>query len=269
MERHSKSFQELTIQDNFMFGAVMMDEEICRHMIELALGFQVEKVEVIAEKSMIYRPEYRGIRLDVYAKDKNHTHYDVEMQVRKKEFLEKRARYYHSHMDMELLEKGEDYEKLPNSYVIFICCFDPFGDRLFRYTVSGFCRENGKMIDDGTISVYLSTEGENSNQEPEELVQFLRYVKVKDENCQFDCQDDFVRRMQRQIQEVKKSREMEGRYMLLELMLRDERKEGREEKLLEMVQKKLMKEKSAAEIAEDLEEEEETIQRLIRRIQDE
>lgn len=89
MAKTTKSFQELTIQDNFLFGAVMMDEEICRDTIELVLGIPVETVSVVKEKSMQYHSEYRGVRLDVCAKDEDNTHYDVEMQVTMKPFLTK------------------------------------------------------------------------------------------------------------------------------------------------------------------------------------
>ena len=125
-------------KDNFMFGAVMVNEEICRDFLEMAVGFPIEKVEISREKSMIYHPEYRGIRLDIIAKDENRTHYNVEMQVAKKSFLEKRARYYHSQMDMELLLTGEDYERLPAAYVIFICDFGPFGlkNTAIRFRIS-------------------------------------------------------------------------------------------------------------------------------------
>ena len=44
--------------------------------------------------SMIYHPEYKGVRLDIYAEDAKHTHYNVEMQVRRKKALGKRSRYY-------------------------------------------------------------------------------------------------------------------------------------------------------------------------------
>ena len=36
-----RKLQELTIKDNFMFGAVMVDEELCREFLELALGFKI------------------------------------------------------------------------------------------------------------------------------------------------------------------------------------------------------------------------------------
>ena len=41
-----KKLQELTIKDNFMFGAVMVDEELCREFLELALGFKIARVTV-------------------------------------------------------------------------------------------------------------------------------------------------------------------------------------------------------------------------------
>ena len=71
--------------------------------------------------------------MDVYVKDENNTCFDVEMQVRT-DSIEKRSRYYHSHMDMEALQRGLEYELLPDSYVIFICDFDPVGAGKYVYT---------------------------------------------------------------------------------------------------------------------------------------
>lgn len=74
-----KSLQELTFKDNFMFGAVLLDPENCKGVIERSIGTEIERVEVSKEKSIVYNPEYKGIRLDAYAKDENKTHYNVEM----------------------------------------------------------------------------------------------------------------------------------------------------------------------------------------------
>ena len=62
-----RSLQQLTIKDNFMFGAVMLDEEICREAIERILGVPIARVEVDREKSIVYHPKYKGVRLDAYA----------------------------------------------------------------------------------------------------------------------------------------------------------------------------------------------------------
>ena len=42
--------KELTIKDNFMFGAVMMDEDNCKGLLERVLELPIERVEISREK---------------------------------------------------------------------------------------------------------------------------------------------------------------------------------------------------------------------------
>ena len=165
--RRKKQLKELTIKDNFMFGAVMMDEDNCKGLLERVLEIQIDRVDVSKEKSIVYHPEYKGVRLDVYAKDEKQTRYNVEMQVERKPALGKRSRYYQSQMDMEMLLTGEDYTELPNTYVIFICDFDPFGEKQYRYTFEMKCKEKVQFGDCRHI-VFLSTCGENDEEVPKE-----------------------------------------------------------------------------------------------------
>ena len=166
---NKKKLKDLTIRDNFMFAAVMMQGDNCKQFLEMLLGIEIERIEISYEKSIIYNPECKGVRLDVYAKDENNTCYDIEMQV-ETEHLGKRTRYYHSHMDMELLGSGSDYELLPGSYVIFICDFDPFGDEKYCYTFENRCLENSELgLGDESRSIFLSTKGKNSTDIPKEL----------------------------------------------------------------------------------------------------
>ena len=136
-----KTIKDLVFKDNFMFAAVMMDEDIAKGVLERALGIEISRVEVSYEKSIVYNPEYKGVRLDVYVKDQQGTHFDVEMQVANEE-IKKRARYYHSQIDMELLLAGTDYVNLPNTYVIFICDFDPLGLGKYKYTMKQIVAED-------------------------------------------------------------------------------------------------------------------------------
>lgn len=225
----TKKLADLTIKSNFMFGAVMMDTENCRQFLEVSLDIPIERVEVDMEKSIVYHPGYRSVRLDIYAKDENHTHYNVEMQVVQKPGLTKRARYYHSQMDMKMLASGAEYMQLPNAFVIFICDYDPFLQKKYRYTCMSQCRETGETVDDGSVTVFLSTCGENVDEVPESLVKFLRFVKADLNESREDYGDDFVKRLQDSIEHVKTSREMEERYMLFEELLQDERSVGKAE----------------------------------------
>lgn len=198
--RRKHRLKELTIKDNFMFGAVMMDEENCKGLLERVLEIPIERVEVSREKSIVYHPEYKGVRLDVYAKDEHQSHYNVEMHVERKAALGKRSRYYQSQMDMELLLSGEDYSELPNTYVIFICDFDPFGEEKYRYVFEMQCKES-------------------------------KHTNVKADLAESEeaFDDPYVEQLQKFIRKVKRSREMEERFMIFEEMLKEEREEGREE----------------------------------------
>ena len=227
---YKEELKKLTIKDNFMFGAVMLEEENCRRFLELVLEIPIAHVEVIREKSIVYHPEYKGIRLDVYAKDEKNSRYNIEMQVLPGEGLEKRTRYYHSQIDMELLLQGESYAGLPDSYVIFICDFDPFGKGKYRYTFQNKCGEERELcMNDGCKSIFLSTQGNNAEEVPVSLVKFLNFVKADLEESTADFEDEFVKKLQKSICRIKQTREMEERYMILWEMLRDERAEGRAE----------------------------------------
>lgn len=222
-----EKLQDLTIKNNFLFGAVMCEEENCKGFLEMTLGFPIEQVEVSKEKSIVYHPEYKGIRLDVYAKDENNTHYNVEMQVLKRAALGKRSRYYHSQIDMELLLKGKEYQDLPDTYVIFICDFDPFGKKRYCYTFMNCCLEDKELkLCDGSISIFLSTKGKNETEVSQELMNFLKFVSADLKESISDFQDPYVKQLQEAISRIKSNREMEERYMILRELLKDEYSEG-------------------------------------------
>ena len=225
----TRKFKDLTIRDAFMFAAVMSDPEICRRVLELALGIPISEVHIQTEKTMAYHSEYHGVRLDVYAADADRTRFNVEMQVTLQKFLPKRSRYYHDQIDMDALLAGDSYENLPDTYVIFICDFDPFGDGLYRYSTGMVCEETGKSVSDGVTTVYLNAHGRNRDGTPEELLQFLDYVKNTGRTEEISTTDSFVRHLQDSIDKIKQNRGMEERYMLLEEMMRNEKQKGIQE----------------------------------------
>ena len=263
-----KSIQELTIMNNFMFGAVMIIPENCKGALERSLDIEIARVEVSKERSVVYNPEYKGVRLDIYAKDEHNTHYNVEMQVLPKPAVEKRARYYHDQIDMELLLSGLPYKDLPDAYVVFICDFDPFGAAKYRYTVEKNCKEvPGLSMEDGSHTVFLSTKGTNKEEVSPELVRFLEFVAAPLSESEEDFEDEYIRKLQASIEEVKASREMGARYMTFEEYIKEEREEAREEgreegrsegellKTIFLIRKKLQRGKNLSETARELEEE--------------
>lgn len=88
---------------------------------------------------------------------------------------------------------------------------------------------------DGSHTIFLSTKGENAGEVTKELEAFLKYVKANLNESQEKVEDDFVTLLQERVGKIKRDREMEERFMLLEEMLKDERSQGKKEARQEMV----------------------------------
>ena len=130
-----KPIEELTFTDDFLFGRVMQNAEICKGFLERMLEIKIEKIEYPElQKSISPHYQSKGIRLDVYVQDSNRV-FDIEIQNSLDENLPKRTRYYQSMMDVDLLLKGNNYTELKESFVIFICKDDFFGFNLPCYSI--------------------------------------------------------------------------------------------------------------------------------------
>ena len=228
----AKEFQQLTIKDSFMFSAVMENEETCRQLLEIALSMKILNVTVITEKTLSYHPNYHGVRLDVLAEEHGtRRRFNVEMQVERIKNLPKRVRYYHTQMNIDALAAGKDYDELPDTYVIFICDFSPFETEKcrYRYTFRTRSDEDGQSLDDGSISVILSTKGQNDSEVPKELLRFLKYVENPQHPTEDTVSDPYVRSLDRQVAAIKRNRDWEAKFVLFKEMMNKEREEGRKE----------------------------------------
>ncbi len=237
----SRTLQELTIKDPFMFAATMSDEEQCKKLLSIVLGIEILQVSVVTEKTITYHPEYRGVRLDVLAiENGTQRRFNVEMQVKDNKNLSKRSRYYHAQIDMDVLLTGVDYNELPDTYVIFICDYDPLKSGLYRYTIMNRCAENGEDVQDGSHTIWLSTKGENASDESKELVEFLKYVESPEKSENSDEDGSFINLLKEQIAAIKRDRDWEAKYMLFKEMMEDERAAGRIEGRLEGIESSIL-----------------------------
>ena len=205
-----KDWQDLTIQDDYMFKLIMSRKRICKKMLEKILRISIDDLVYIEdEKSMKASYDSKGVRLDVYVKDDKHTVYNIEMQVRKpeNEGLYKRTRYYQSMIDGDLLKAGVDYDELNPTYIIFICPFEPFHEGRHMYTFRNYCTEDKDIeLQDGTVKLFLNTKGTMDDVEPD-VKAFLEYVDG------VMSPDEFVQEIDEAIRNVKTQESERVRYM--------------------------------------------------------
>ncbi len=225
----TKKWEELEITDDFLFGKVMRNPELCKRTIEAILNIEVDRIDYLEEQKTIDMSlDAKSVRLDVYVKDGNNTVYNIEMQPVKRDNLPKRSRYYQGMIDLELIEKGEYYSKLNRSYVIFICNFDLFGKNRCIYTFENRCIEDTEIaLGDETLKVFLNSKGDAANLNSN-LKAFLAYVNQKRKT-----ENDFIMMLDREVKKAKANLEWRREYMTLYIKYQEKMEEGRQEGLQE------------------------------------
>ncbi len=128
--------------------------------IELVLRIILEKpdLKVVDVRTQVFVGNLlnRSVRLDVVATDSQNTTYDIEIQREAKGAGKKRARYNSSMLDAKLLQKSEDFDKLPESYVIFITETDVMGKGKPLYHIGRYIFDTAERFDDGSHILYVN-----------------------------------------------------------------------------------------------------------------
>ena len=208
---------------NFMFKHVMGNKNLCQYFISNVMQCEVVDLEYIeTEKELEPYFDSKCVRLDVIVVDKNNNRYNLEMQVRnvigketKLPLLPKRARYYQSVMDMDMLQKGQTYDKLSPLVLVFVCAFDLFDEGRYVYTFKSRCLENLELeLANNVTTMFLNANGVAGNVTPQ-MVNFLEYVKTQVPN------DAYTRELEAEVARLKQDKEVRRKYMVLQAELRD------------------------------------------------
>ena len=263
-----RNLEELNLLDDFLMGSVLsypgIGPEVCRRMVSIILNREIKQIRIIPQKVYFGADtDKHGIRLDVYAEEKAddlNTVYDIEPDKDGRESLRlalpKRARFYHAKIDADSLASGEDYGKLKNVIVIFICPYDPFQLNRMVYTIKSCCvEEPGLVYEDGARTIFLYTKGIKGNP-PAELQRLLQYLKVKhDREVSLEYMKIFER--ERLIREDGYASGKEDGYA-------SGKEAGKEAELVEIIRRKQQKGLSADDIAEWLELDKEYVEKVMK-----
>lgn len=218
-------WESLEISNDFLFGKVMQDPELCKELLQRILpDLEIDHIEYPdLQKEIRPDADAKGIRLDVYLKDDKGTVYDIEMQVAPAAALPKRSRYYGSMLDLQMLDKGQHYKYLKPTYVIFICQFDVFGKERHIYTFKNICKEDTDIfLEDGTTKIFLNATGSRDDVS-RELKAFLDYVAGK------TSEDSFVERLMESVKRAKQNRKWRHEYMTLLMRDKENFEQGKEQ----------------------------------------
>ena len=218
-----KPIEDLTFTDDFMFGRIMQNPEICKGLLERLLEIKIEKVEYpTLQKSISPHYKSKGVRLDVYVQDSNRV-FDIEIQNHLDENLPKRTRYYQSMMDVDLLLKGKNYTQLKESFVIFVCKEDFFGENMPCYFFTNTCRDKPDLqLGDKSYKVIFNASA-FENEKNLEKKSILEYIIDKKSTSEFTTKLDTL------VEQTKLNEIFKGDYMAWGLAEFDAEQRGKKE----------------------------------------
>ena len=150
--------KEFCLMDDTFMSRVFDENIECTELIlRIILDIPELKVKQVKTQYEIKNLLGHSVRMDIKAEDENGRPLNVEVQNENEGAEPKRARYNSSLLDANTLKKSEEYDKLPESYVIFITRNDVLkGDRLI-YHIDRVVAETGKPFGDEAHIIYVNS----------------------------------------------------------------------------------------------------------------
>ena len=212
-----------------IFKIVMQDKSIAAEIISIVLNRKVAEIENYStEKDKKKTKDSHGVRYDLYFEGDS-TVYNVEMQNSRAASLGRRCRYYQSLIDTDIFGVSEHYDNLKDSYIIFLCTFDPFGLARPIYTFESVCTDDGNCaigdalkLDTGAKVVICNARAYNrADTDMRDFFEYLVTHKVAHKNA-------FVEKIDKAVQVANGNEEVRERIMIGDFALEDAKFEAKE-----------------------------------------
>ena len=238
-----KTLEEMSLIDNFLMQAVSSDLEVSepslRCILSVLLQRKIGQISVNAEKMIPgYSPDHRGIRMDVEIIEKGEASsvivnvYDVEPHTANDTHFPKANRFRQAKIDSRYMESGDnEFEHLPDLYVITITNFDIFGEDQMIYTFRERCEEiPGLTYEDGLCFIYFNTTGKKGGSQS--IKNMLHFIENSDETAAVDTE---TQELEQYIRKVKLDPEVRRELMTFGDYIDRERREEKIEDILDLL----------------------------------
>lgn len=144
------------MDDDFMTVVFDGDVELTEFLLRILLSrddLRVKSVMTQKEKRNLFG---RSVKLDIIAEDCAGKQYNIEVQRADKGASPKRVRYNLALLDSNTLKKNNDFEELPETYIIFITENDYFGQGNPVYEIEKKVKGSDLPFEDGCNIIYVN-----------------------------------------------------------------------------------------------------------------
>ena len=154
--------ENFRLMDDTFMSKVFEDKACAELLLRVILNRDDLTVVRVVSQFELKNLQGRSARLDIYAIDEHGKQYDVEVQRSDDGAAPRRARYNSSLLDANLLNPGDKFDELPESYIIFITEHDVLKGGKPLYTVNRTISElDHAIFTDGSHIIYVNGEIRN------------------------------------------------------------------------------------------------------------
>ncbi len=175
-ERYKRILKDLTIMSDVFMRNVFKKRECTEYVLQVIMG--KKDLRIIDQ---VLQKDYKNLQgrsavLDCVARDSEGKQMNVEIQQDNEGASPKRARYHSGLMDMNTLNPGQDFDELPESYVIFITRDDVLGYGFPIYYINRKIEEVSENFNDEAHIIYVNSK----KQDDTELGRLMHDLHCKD-----------------------------------------------------------------------------------------
>ena len=153
-----KLLSKFILMDDDFMRVVLKDIRCTEYILQTILKKPRLRVKEQVLQEDLKNLQGRSVILDCFCTDESGTIYNIELQNKRYGASPLRARYHAGMIDMHILKAGENFTRLPESYVIFICRKDVLKENRQIYHVKRIIEESGNTFPDKAQIIYINTE---------------------------------------------------------------------------------------------------------------
>ena len=174
-EKYKGILKNLTMMNDVFMRNVFKKQECTEYVLQVIMGRKDLKV-----LDQVLQKDYKNLQgrsaiLDCVVRDADGKQFDIEIQQDVEGASPKRARYHSGLMDMNTLNPGQDFDELPETYVIFITRDDVLGYDLPIYHIERKIKEVQADFKDEAYIIYVNSH----RQDDTELGRLMRDFHCK------------------------------------------------------------------------------------------
>ena len=163
-ERYKEMIKHFTIRNDIFMRNVLKEISCTEYILQVIMNRTDLKVIDQTLQNDYKNLQGRSAILDCVAKDAENNHFNVEIQGENDGASPKRARYHCGLLDMNLLNPGDLFDNLPETYVIFITKNDVLGYNRPISHIQRRINETEDIFQDGQHILYVNSKKQDNTE---------------------------------------------------------------------------------------------------------